>query len=391
MRPVQPFSEMSISFLNGLSVLLKNDPDSAKYPEIFTLAFFLRKSNLEQLKKTYYPQNNSRIGTGIVFHITPSNMPLNFAYSLASGILAGNLNVVRMTSRKFRQADIVCNALRRLSEKPEFSEFAQRILVVRYDRSSSATSYLSSICNARLIWGSDQTIKEIQKNTLPWNAADLAFGDKYSIGVINADRYIDERLPEKIANSFYTDTFLFDQNACTSPHLIIWLGNSDNVSDSRKKFWGHLHEIVKKKYELQAHNALSKLTTFCDQAIHMTGIKKANSSDNLIWRVELDTLENNVEKYRSNCGYFAEYTADSLLELSDIISKKYQTIAYYGIEKNEWNILSSAATNIHERLRPFGSTSDFSLTWDGCNLIETLSVQTHLDPMKVVRSHIHKT
>ena len=28
----------------------------------------------------------------------------------------------------------------------------------------------------------------------------------------------------KICNGFYNDTFLVDQNACSSPHLIYWVG-----------------------------------------------------------------------------------------------------------------------------------------------------------------------
>ena len=31
-------------------------------------------------------------------------------------------------------------------------------------------------------------------------------------------------IKKSIVKNFYNDTFLNDQNACTTPHLIIWLG-----------------------------------------------------------------------------------------------------------------------------------------------------------------------
>lgn len=376
MQVEEPFSENAISFLNELSVLLRNDPQTTDFPEIITFAFFCRRANLVELKKTYYPQNNMRKGRGIVFHISPSNMPLNFAYSLVSGILSGNLNIIRLPSKKFKQVDIIMRAITTLSEKPEFQLFAQRTLLVKYNKLNSATAYFSSICDARIIWGGDLAIQEIKKNSLPPNAIDISFADKYSICVINADNYIHEVSPEKTALAFYNDTFLFDQNACTSPHLVVWLGSDENITNSQKKFWDNLHDIVKEQYNFQQHSAIDKLTTFYAQAINITGIKKTDMPDNLIWRIKLNELTEDIDKYRCNCGYFLEYKAASLSELSGIISKKYQTIAWYGIKEEEWNQFDlQKKLNVIDRIRAIGKTSNFSLLWDGYNLIDTLSKQ----------------
>jgi len=376
MQPEEPFSEKAISFLNELSILLRNNLQANEFSEIITFAFFLRRANLIQLKRTYYPQNNLRIGKGIVFHISPSNMPLNFAYSLVSGILSGNLNIIRLPSKTFKQTDIILQAIRMLSEQFDFQLFSKRILLVRYDKLNSATAYFSSICDVRIIWGGDLAVQEIKKNSLSAEAIDVTFADKYSLCIINANNYINEKSPKKIAQSFYNDTFLFNQNACTSPHLIVWLGNDENVIVSQKIFWDNLYNLVKEQYNFQPHSAIDKLASFYNQAIHMEEIKKTPTPDNLIWRIELHELSEDLDKYRSNCGYFVEYRAASLLELSSIISKKHQTIAYYGVQKEDWTHFSEQKSlNIFDRIRPIGKTSDFSLTWDGYNLIDTLSRQ----------------
>src|ERR1039457_6282543 len=104
--PEEPFSDNAITYLNNLSLIINKDPRTKNFPDVETFAFFCRKTNLIQLKKKYYPEYNPRLGRGIVFHITPSNAPTTFAYSLVSGILSGNINIVKVSSKKNEQTDI---------------------------------------------------------------------------------------------------------------------------------------------------------------------------------------------------------------------------------------------------------------------------------------------
>ena len=85
-------------------------------------------------------------------------------------------------------------------------------------------------------------------------------------------------------------------------------------------------------------------------------------------------LSNNIDKFSCNAGYFSEYHASSLLELSNIITRKYQTLAYYGFSKKELNdfIADTKPFGI-DRIVPIGKTMDFSLVWDGYELINTFS------------------
>ena len=55
-----------------------------------------------------------RIGLGSIFHITPSNVPLNFAYSFAFGLLTGNSNLVKLPSTDFKQTLLVCLSIKNL-------------------------------------------------------------------------------------------------------------------------------------------------------------------------------------------------------------------------------------------------------------------------------------
>ena len=107
----EPFSENALAYLDGLAHCLINDPRAKNYPEVVTFAFFCRKGNLLQLKKKYLHENSLRLGRGLVFHITPSNMPVTFAYSLVFGIISGNVNIVKVPSEKYTQAAIILSLI----------------------------------------------------------------------------------------------------------------------------------------------------------------------------------------------------------------------------------------------------------------------------------------
>ena len=51
---------------------------------------------------------------GLIFHITPSNVPTNFAYSLIFGLLTGNSNFVKVPTKKFEEITIICEAINKI-------------------------------------------------------------------------------------------------------------------------------------------------------------------------------------------------------------------------------------------------------------------------------------
>jgi len=372
--PMTPFSDEVVKYLNALSIQLNKDTRIKNYPDVTTFSFFCRKGNILQLKNTFMKSKSLALGRGIVFHIAPSNLPVNFAFSLISGLLSGNSNIVRVSSKSFEQVDIIIDAIKILSKLERHRPVSKRLAIVRYNRNSEGTSVFSSICDVRIIWGGDQTIKQVRNNELPPRSFDLTFADRYSICVINADTFVSENHSEKVVMGFYNDSYLFDQNACTSPHLLIWLGNKRNVVDSQNIFWPLLHDIVESKYQLQSILSVDKLTSFYNQAIHTNKIKRINAEDNLLWRVELKELPVDIDNFRSKGGYFSEYHASSLKELSTIINRKYQTLSYYGIKKSDFeNFIKKEEPLGIDRFVPIGRTTDFSLTWDGYNLIDVLS------------------
>ena len=90
--PFEPFSRDVCNFLNSLSKELDTAKNMKDYPDLKALSFWCRSKNILKLKNNFNSEKN-RVGLGMIFHVTPANIPTNFAYSLIFGLLTGNSNV----------------------------------------------------------------------------------------------------------------------------------------------------------------------------------------------------------------------------------------------------------------------------------------------------------
>ena len=375
-EPVSPiFSDGVIYFFNEFSKKIQEHFEIREYTDLATFAFFCRKSNLKKLEKEGGYNQNNQIGRGITFHIAPSNVPLNFAYSLLMGMLAGNINIVRLPSKKFKQIDIFLDILCSLKDKEHFNKILSKIILLRYERNKEITDFFSSICNNRVIWGGDNSINEIRKSSISAKSYDITFSDRYSICVLDVNSILECPDLKKIALDFYNDTYLFDQNACTSPHLLIWVGDEGKLLKAKNIFWNEINNILKnKKYQIEVSSVIDKLIFAQEQAIEGE-INSFQKISNSLFITEINQLNENISKSHSNCGYFNNYYCGNLDELTILFnSSKYQTITYYGLDKEMIkSIIFSNGMRGVDRVVPVGMASDFNPVWDGYNIINSLS------------------
>jgi hypothetical protein len=372
----EAFSDDTLSFLSDISEVILKSSQVRIYPDVATFAFFCRKANLSAIKRKFFTDTHLSIGRGILLHITPGNVPVNFAYSLFSGLITGNINIVRIPSKKFIQVDIILNAIKTvLKEKKHNSIFSKRLYVIKYDRDSIATSFFSSICDVRIIWGGDDTINDIRKFPIPPKSTEVTFSDRYSISIISAEKYLKYESKVKLALDFYNDTYLFDQNACTSPQTIFWVGSSEEVQNAQIVFWELLQrKLEEKQFDLQPILSVEKLTTFYAQAISYGDIQKEQQNSNEILRVKNSSIHNDIDLFKCSSGYFNEIVLTSIDQIIPVVSRKFQTIGYFGFSKDElknW-IKINRPLGI-DRIVPIGRTMDFDMIWDGYDLISNLS------------------
>lgn len=386
-----PFSEELIQFLNAWSRLILKSPDSRNYPDVVTFAFWIRKANVMELRDRFMREEGCVRGRGVAFHITPSNVAVNYAYSLVTGLLTGNANIVRIPSKGFPQVTILNRTLQDALE--EYPQWQDKICLARYGHDQEINDVLSQIADTRIIWGGDATINEIRKSPLKARAFDICFADRYSLAVIDVQSYLQCEDKQQVASDFYNDTYLTDQNACTSPRVVIWHTGSGTKADQKQAadlFWQQLWELVSARYELQPVQAVNKLTTayliaadqlewkpVCEGAQWTFLLPREASiatgeTDNRLMRIQVSRLDEHLMDYRENSGFFFEYSCDDLTELLPLCSSRCQTIGYLG-EPVMFDALLSAELSGVDRIVPIGKTMDFDLIWDGYNLYEMMT------------------
>lgn len=365
-----PFDEEVIDFLNDVSKVIMRDPKAKAYSDVITFGFWIRKGSVLKLKERFSGKEDSvYLGKGVAFHIAPSNVPVNFAYSLVSGLLTGNANVVRIPSKDFPQVTILTDAFNKvLDQHPDMKPY---VLCVRYGRDKDINDLFSSVADVRIVWGGDQTIAELRKSELPPRSGEITFADRYSLAVIDSDSYLEMENKEGIAEDFYNDTFFSDQNACTSPRIIIWTGNK--IAEAKEAFWEVEHELVSKKYTFQSIQAVNKLTKAYLIAVAEPGVKIESDKDNLIVRVKVPEITEELMDFRDNSGYFYEFDCEDILAIGPLCNdKRCQTIAYIGDSRSLLPLIRTGVKGI-DRVVPMGKTMDFDLIWDGYDLPSLLT------------------
>ena len=368
--PKCPFDDSVVEFLNSLSKILVKSREAKAYPDVITLGFWMRKSSVLALKERFVTDSSDiKIGRGVAFHIAPSNVPVNYAYSLLTGLLTGNANVVRIPSKDFPQVSIINKAINEALE--EYPDMKPYICLVRYGRDQKVNDMFSALADTRIIWGGDNTIAEIRKSPLGPRAGEIAFADRYSLAVIDSDKYMEVSDKERLAEEFYNDTYLSDQNACTSPRLVVWMG--EKKEEAKELFWKYEHDLVKKKYQFQSIMGINKLTSSYLMAVSKEGVHVEQREDNYIVRVNVPEVNPDLMQLKDNSGYFFEYDCDDIIEIRDFCNNTHcQTIGFLGEKETIMPLLISGIKGV-DRVVPIGKTMDFDFIWDGYNLVERLT------------------
>lgn len=368
LKAMPPFSPDVIAFLDRFSRLTLADSEAKIWPDVISLGFWCRTASVARMQAHSLPTTH-RFGRGVAFHIAPGNVAVNFAYSLMAGLLTGNANVVRLPGRDHPQTAIVIRLLQASLE--HHPAIRPRICLVRYDRQRHINDALSALCDTRIIWGGDETIAQLRQSALPARALDIAFADRYSIAVINADAYLAHPEKAQLARAFYNDTLLNDQNACSSPSLVVWLGQ--NSQEGRACFWHNFERQAAERYAPEPVSAVNKLTQLYLLSAQYAGVKKISGADNNVMRVELPALQEETLDWRGNCGFFMEYVAQSLDEINPICHSRCQTLATFGVSQDELDRWLTTGFRGVDRIVPLGQTLDFSLQWDGYDLVAMLT------------------
>lgn len=275
---LQPFSPEAITFLDHFSRVLRGDSGARQDAEVMALAFWCRRAHLLELKNRH-GLAPGRMGRGKIFHLAPANVPMMFVYTWVIGLLAGNAGIVRISERTLRQEAVqdVLRVFRELFSQEENVAIRERTSLISYARSDAVTEQILAGCSGRVLWGGDETIRHMQQIPMPENAVELTFPDRVSLAVISEEALerADRETLQNLVHRFYNDTYVMDQNGCSSPQTVIWLKKTEDIKKTscpgnslqdadpagscsetiRDRWWGLLAQEAEQEYGMDGFRA----------------------------------------------------------------------------------------------------------------------------------------
>ena len=367
----EPFCNLATNFLVDFSNELRKFKKVNLYPDLIYLIFWCGKNNkIEKNINMRY----LRLGRGLIFHICPSNVPTNFIYSFFFGLLSGNSNIVKIPSKNFKEKDIILAVLKLLFNKKKYVNLKNSNCFVQYNNNDEITKKISSICDGRVIWGGDHTINCIRKIWIPERAIDITFPDRYSLSVINLDQLKKQKLKqiELLAKKFYYDGYMMNQLACNSPHFVFWIGKRNEKLQDR--FWTQLNKIVEKKFFFDDVHVVDKYTNLMENIITQKDFNNIKMFKNNLYVVDVGNQIDQIENIRGVNGTFFQKNINKIEDLKSFITKKCQTVSYFGFGKNQLKhfLMNNNLLGI-DRVVPLGRALEIDMVWDGYEVVKSLS------------------
>jgi hypothetical protein len=380
-----PFDPLIIEFLDAVSKTVLLDNVMRGLPEMAAVAHWMRKAHIVELRDAFEKNRGDRIwlARGVALHFAPANVDSIFLYSWFISMLTGNANVVRLSARSREQVGLLLARLNLVLELERFKPIVDRSLILSYDRDDAITRQLSGICHVRVLWGGDESVRHLRSVPLNPLANEIVFANRFSLAVLNAEEILrlEKDALQNLAACFCNDAYVFDQMACSSPRLIVWIGSRPCCDSAQELFWRQVtNELTRRGQQYPEIVGLNKLVSACVAAGNGFTDKIYSEVTGPVSRMRL-AKDANSDFRQVECGggLFFETEMHELIQIESLLTERDQTISYFGFQKNELRQLAvSLPTRAVDRIVPIGAALNFSTVWDGYNLLQCFSREVDL-------------
>ncbi|MEU4423070.1 acyl-CoA reductase [Actinoplanes sp. NPDC024001] len=381
-RAEAPFRAEAMDFCADFAQRLRRE--ARGLPEAQALAFWLRGAGIRRLAGHFAELGGDGVvlvPRGTALHIPPANVDTIFMYSWLLSTLVGNRNVVRLSDRAGEQALLIVDVLRDLFRAGNHPSVQASTAVVQYGHDRQITDALSAACDLRVVWGGDATITEIRRSPLPPHATELTFPDRFSLAVFRAGSYLalDDARRDRLAQRFYNDAYAFDQLGCSSPRLVVWVGDQATAEYAGADLFDRLAEVTRERdYAVATSTAIAKLAYTRRAAIDWP-VGRARSYGSRLTVLPLDRYAD-VRGEFCGGGVFFQFRVGSLGDLASRIDRRDQTLVQFGFEAAE---LTGLVRELNgrgiDRVVPVGEALTFHHIWDGHDLLQSFTRRTTID------------
>ncbi|TDO96235.1 acyl-CoA reductase [Marinomonas balearica] len=354
---IMPFDSSRVLFLSQLSEALLQGNYSAP---LKALGFWLRESQIKAWKEEYKPNDHLLLAPiGRVFIVSPSNVEGLFAYSWSLSYLMGNQTIVRVSAAITSDQKKLFDLFNLIDEQTN-GEALNNQAFLSYDKHSDWTRKCSDWCQFRMLWGSDQSIEDIRRVTLPAQSQERVFPDRYSISVLHLEEQ-DIPIISGLAESFARDVITFQQQACASPKWVIWYRTSKKI---QTLFWDAVEKFIVGSFaKNETFMSAQYLCAFGAEVERVGGLSIVNYREIINDGVALR-------------GVLGQFDQSCISEIGRAFPQNLQSISHYGLS-HESKLELSKTSQVSQFCR-LGEALTFTKNWDGVDLITVFSRKVRL-------------
>ncbi|MEA3457916.1 MAG: acyl-CoA reductase [Candidatus Thermoplasmatota archaeon] len=382
--------DIIIEFLTKLGRKIIRDKTINTIDGVSYISLWLRKDDLEKICRLNYldqryfenfekTENNFELCAqprGIVCHWVAGNIPTLAFFSLIQSILSKNGSIVKVPEEN---KDIILTILKHLYEikvevdgKAYYGEdIVSSISIVSFDGKNYENSKnFSLIADCKIIWGGYDAVSAVTALPQKEHCEIISFGPKYSFGVFDRE-YIESEYFEKAIENSVMDIAIFNQMACSSPHVFFFEKNKYSLKEIAQKMEFYFEKLPDK--------LLKQITPqgTAGEIINKRGMhlleddKEILKSNDLSWTILINkdiTLE---EPVQGKCIFLKEI--DNVDEVLDLITRKIQAMGVCILNPEKRRGFAKEATyNGVDRIVIPGKMHDFDLPWDGILILNRL-------------------
>lgn len=377
-----------VDLLDDFSTALVTDDRTKRIEGITFLAAWLKKNNLHRIlcrnlndtpayldgfveSKGLYLAAKPQ---GVVAMWMPGNIPLLSIFSMVSALLTKNACLLKLASEDSGQTmDCILSVLSECAVKGlKGEELLTTITVLHFNsRLIRLNKMMSQAADAKIIWGSTESIAAVSELPKQDHCSEIIFGPKYSIGVMDACTFQqDIKHINHIVKAFARDIAFFNQAACSSPQTIFVEKNHKYPLQAiGQLFAAALDRLPEKKWS-SAFQTVQILNTRADWAM-TTDRDIICSKGRINWTVCMDREASLKEAVQGRTIFLSE--VESWKAVLPLLSHKIQTvgIAFNNTENGLEFSEAATARGVVRCIRP-GLMNLFDFPWDGKLLLGQL-------------------
>ncbi len=379
-----------IKILDALGKKVLRNADINTMPGVSFIALWLRRENLEKLCEINYSDRRYLDGfckndlnflmmaqpRGIVCQWIAPNMPTLGFFSIVQAILSKNGSLVKMPEEYIPLIVAILRELETIAIDHDGMTYHGRtvlgsIAIVSFEgKNASDSEKFSLVSDCRVVYGGSDAIRAISRLPCKDHCETIIFGPKYSFAVFDRE-YIESAALDKALDLFAKDVCVFNQMACSSPHVLFLERSSislDTFVDRLRRSFGNLTPALKNQ---TISNSMSSKIINIRALYRLSKGKNCTAPQDLGWTILTDQNISLEEPIQGKCIFIKE--VNSVDQVIPLVNHKIQALSI-GIPdpKKREKFAREATYRGVDRVVIPGAIHDFTLPWDGIMTLNRL-------------------